>query len=227
MNTEKINFLVSLNFLEERLQQLKRFNSSQERDALLIDDDESDIEILKCLTDIKPINNLEASAFLLKLREISVGDELELMVTCPHCKIMNDPRIDLSTIFALDNPYFLEDGTQIPVGLFEDISEIINTLEADKLSMKEYNELERILEEQNNKIFLESAIKYCRKCQGRITIDIEPRSILSKSSLSSLYQEYVNISLFSNNGKLDIDSMYPFEREIFASLIADKMKEET
>ena len=222
-----VNFLVPLNFLEERLLSLKRFTSAQERESLLIDDDEPDSVVLNCLTDVKPINTLESSAFLLKLREISVGDELEVMTTCPHCGAMNDLRIDLSKLFVLNEPYFLENGIQVPIGLFEDIDEIINTLEADKLSMKEYNELEEILEQQNEKIFKDSTNNVCRKCQGLIKINIDPRIILSKSSLSNLYQEYVNISMFSNNGKLDIDSMYPFEREIFGSLIADKMKEDT
>ena len=202
------------NFFFDRLNQLKRFNTLQEKNALLVEDTEPVSSILKELTDLTPINELEAQAFLLKLREISVGDEIELIVTCPHCNTMNNPFFPIEKCFNKIPLKFK--GKKIPYGLFTTPETIINT---DNLSLKDYSKLEKLLKEQNNNLLKLRHGFMCRKCNQKIFIDIDPRKVFSKSTLTKIYDDYVKISMFTHNGKQDIDLLYPFERELYQTLI--------
>jgi hypothetical protein len=221
-NHPKINFLVPVDFLKERLNSLKKFSTELEKESLFVDDDEDIREILKIFTDVVPINDLEAEALLLKLREISVGDEIEYIVTCHHCKMMNNIVVLTSDFYDLKPVEYK--GNVIPVGLFSSIDTIINNEEMEKLNVAQYSELDDFIKERNSKVFTKESIKRCRKCGGSISIIIDPRSVYTKSTLADIYKDYVNITMFTNSGKLDVDSLYPFEREIFNNLIADKLK---
>ncbi len=218
-----IKFLVPLDFLEQRLNNINIITSEQERNALMIDDSKSDSDVLKKLTDIIPINDLEAQAFLIKIRESSVQDEIEYIVTCEMCNTMNSLKIETSDCINL-TPFYYK-GQQFPVGLFTSITSIINNEVLDEISISDYQELEDIMTSQNEQIIKKLHTKYCRKCKSELEIFIDPRAIFTKSTLASIYSDYVNISMYSNNGKLDIDSLYPFEREIYNSMISDKLKE--
>ena len=55
---------------------------------------------------------------------------------------------------------------------------------------------------------------------------INPKDTISKSTTTKIFKEYLDISYYTNNSKLDIDSMYPFEREVTLSLLAEKLKEQ-
>ncbi len=218
-----IEFLVPLDFLESRLKELKMITSAQERNALMVDDNKSDSELLEKLTDLVPINDLEAQAFLIKIRETSVQDQIEYIVNCSECGTMNSLKIDTSDCIDLSPSYY--NDQQFPVGVFTSLDSIINNEVIDKISIRDYQELENIMKKQNEQIVKKLHTKHCRKCRNEIDIFIDPRAIFTKSTLSSIYSDYVNISMYSNNGKLDIDSLYPFEREIYNSMITDKLKE--
>jgi len=219
------NFIVPENFLEDRLSRLEKIITRQEKEALLVDDEEPIEDIVKILTDIVPINHFEAEAFLIKIREISGGDIIEYIQTCPHCEVMNDIQITTSELIDLKVPSKFKDFT-VPIGLFTELDSIINNKDMDEMTIGEYTALERFVRDRNDKILKRYIDRVCRKCTGTFTIQVEPRDIFSKSTLSSIYKDYVNISMFTNNGSLDIDSLYPFEREIYNNLIQEKMQTE-
>ncbi len=218
-----IKFLVPLDFLEQRLKDISMITSAQERNALMVDDGKSDSEVLEKLTNLTPINDLEAEAFLIKIRETSVQDQIEYIITCDMCNTMNSIKIETSDCIDLSPSYY--NDQQFPVGLFTSLDSIINNGVLDEISIRDYQKLEDIMTTQNEQIVKKLHTKYCRKCKNEIEIFIDPRAIFTKSTLSSIYSDYVNISMYSNNGKLDIDSLYPFEREIYNSMISDKLKE--
>lgn len=224
-----MTFIVPDNDLEQKLNKLKRFNTLQEKNALLVEDEKPIYDVVSELTDQIPENELEANMFLLKLREISVSDTIDMIITCPHCGALNDNSISLENFININSPKIFKDSSgksiKLPIGCFNSVEDIINNKEAERLTLKEYNEIEKLLIEQNND-FLGEAVVSCRICKKDMKVEINPRINFSKSSLSSIFQEYVDISIFSNNGKLDIDSLYPFEREIFVSLIKDKINSE-
>ncbi len=219
-----MEFSVPQNFLRDRLESLVRITTEIEKEALMIDDEAPILELVASMTDVVPINNLEAEAFLVKIREISAGDSPEYMITCPECQAMNNLFITIDEFFDFDTPYQLN-GIDMPIGLFTSIEEIINNTELENISIKDYNELETLILQQNSKIFKTYTTKPCRKCNRSLTVEIDPRVFFSKSTLADIYQDYINISMFTHNGKRDIDTLYPFEREIYNNIISDRMKD--
>jgi hypothetical protein len=217
-----MKFKVSDDFLQMRLNSLKRFKTKQELNALLVSDDDPVETLLAELTDIVPINEAEAYAFLLKLREISGGEDIEFIITCPNCTTMNNPRLPIEVCFVFDD--YIWNDQVLPKGMFTSPDSIINSTELDNISLRDYNKLTEILYEQADNMLKLTHKTPCRKCRQHLDIFVDPRKVFSKTNLSGIYQDYINISMFSHNGKLDIDELYPFEREIFQSLIEEKMK---
>ena len=127
-----MKFKVDMNYLPNKVKNLKAYSTAQEKDILLASDDLSDIEILGMISDVKADNELEALYLTLKLREISVSDVLEGMIDCPSCQTLNQFQIELNEDLDLDE--------SIPIGIFKSLSDII--VDADDLPIVEYNQYE-------------------------------------------------------------------------------------
>ena len=164
----------------------------------------------------------EKIALLYKFRSISVGDVLPMSYTCKHCQQVNEIELELGEIVTekeltddrLKNAYkILTDEN------FQDFCNV----QVDDLELDEYDEL---FEKAKNEIIQFNFIKThnCLQCKGDNNFDIsgdEEQVIenMSDDSLMSLYQAYSDLNFFGNYSKIDIDSMYPFERTIFIGLL--------
>jgi len=215
-----LNFSVEKNFLKNRLEKIPRYVSKFEKEALLESDEESLIKMFDiiCPNSIKPINEIEAGAFILKSREISVSDVIEGLSEC-SCGAINDFSIEIESLFNFDIK------TDLPIGLFTEVEEIINKTDADNLSLKEYNKIQDELVENNKKILSVELESSCRRCGNVLAVVINPVNYISKSSISGIYDEYLSLSFYSNMTKQDIDESYPFEREIFLGLLKKKLEQ--
>ncbi len=202
--------------LDERTENLRKYTSGQERNALLIDEDKPLEDVLSELSDVKIEREGETSYFILKLREISVSDVVEMLVTCQECQTLNEKQIKISE-FINDEEYKFK-GETLPRGFFTEPEEVINTDDLENLSWNDYTDLENLIRDQTVSMF-RPATRSCRKCNNELNFFLNPRDAFSKSSIKSIFQEYTDISMYSHNGKLDIDSMYPFERAVMLSLI--------
>ncbi len=214
-----MEYLKSKNFLEDKLNSLKKYTTYQEKEALLLEDDASFSETVAILSDITPINELEAVAMIFKLREISVSDIIELTQTCPHCNYPDIHQIEIKEFFNFKSTL------DIPIGLFENIDDIINTSYTNDLILSEYIRIEEELEQQNTKVFRPYVFKYCKRCSSQLKFDVHPKSIISKSGPSNIFKEYMNLTFYSSMNKKDVDDMFPYEREIFLNLLKEKLKE--
>jgi len=225
------NFNKDANFLEQRLNKISnlRYKTKHERDALLIEDEFSPLSFIDAVlpsiknTELYPINDLESLAFLLKVRENSVSDILNIISPCQKCKGVNDINIDLSKCFILDRDELfsteeIEKYPNFPIGLFENIYQIINKKIADNLVLYQYNEIEDIIFKNNKKILNLSYDFNCRLCSHKNEILIPPMKILSKVELKGLYEEIASLTFFTHNGYNDIMEMFPFERDILTNL---------
>jgi hypothetical protein len=228
-----MKFTKERNYLHNKLKKLPRYTSFQEKEVLLLDEEEStlkdylDVLLPNLPKNLKPINELEEIAYLFYLRSNSVSDLLTGIVECPGCKIINDYNIELDDLLDLKS-YELEDSeyTNFPIGLFTDLNQIINNKDTDKLIIKDYNRLEEQMKKNNEKILNVHKDIICRnqKCKLKISISINPKLILSKLSLVGIYEEYMLLSYYSHNSKNDIDTMYPFERELLIGLLKKKIE---
>lgn len=229
-----MKFIVPNDFLSQRCKRLKKIKTWQEKEALLIDDESSLAEFLEPLlpVDIVPINDLEANAFILKIRENSISDEFSYISTCIDCKVMNEYKPTVSDFLNLnlketETKVELSSETIIlPQGLFTAPESIINSTQLEEMSIGDYNLIEKALFEQNDKILKYTYIGNCRKCGTGALLEVNPRENFSISTLSGLYKDYIEISTFTSNSKLDIDDLYPFEREIYNSLLNEKTKDQ-
>lgn len=197
------------------------YNSFQEKTALIkqSDGEKNPIRIAKILG-LNPSNRFEAIAMIFKARENSVDDLIEFNYKCKECGFLDLKSISISDMFFKDDI-----DESLPIGIFETLDEIISEEDINNLSIKEFNELEKKLFKNNLAIFDPSIVLTCSKCKNREKTVFDISSVVSKTTLKNIYEQYLDLTYFSNITKYDVDNMYPFEREVFLGLIQKKEDE--
>ena len=213
-----MKFKLAKNYLPDKIGSLKKFTIKQEKEALLVED-ETPASILLALSGIEAMNDLEASAMIFRLRNISVSDLYSGVIECPKCEAMNQFNIEGSDILNFDDV-----NTEIPIGLFEDLSDFIKKKDINKLILKDYNRYQEIMEENNSKILNLSPESTCRVCGHQIPIRLNPVEVFSKLTLPQLYKEFFSFGYYLHYSSKDVEYMYPFEREFIAKLIKKKIE---
>lgn len=214
-----MKYKIEDDWFKKRLNSLTPYTSKEEKALLLLDDDASIFEMLDLISDVKPKNEYEALALFFKYCAISVSDLIEATQECPNCKFANPIQVEIDEFFNLEKKY------DFPVGIFTTPDDIINTKRADKIILNDYNKLTADLIEQSKNVFKISVKRKCIKCSSQFDIIINPKTLISKSSASSIFREYIDISYFTANSILDIDTMFPYEREIYLNILKEKLKE--
>jgi len=207
-------------YLKNKLNKLDLYTSKQEKLALIKKEDISIFEILKIISpDSNPTNELEALIFIIKLSEISVSDIIEKIFECSNCSNVNEISIELQDLINLDIECEI---SNFPIGIFETPDDIFDN--PDNLPLKDYNKISDIIEENNLKIFNVHLNPKCRTCKTENNIVINPIDLISRTTIAGIYDEYFNISFYSHNTIRDIDSMFPFERELYLSLLKKQIE---
>jgi hypothetical protein len=216
-----MEFKLEKDFLEKRLKQIKMFTVKEEKSVLLNIDEEnisiSDIsEIVLKNSNLTPLNELEAVALIIKASEISVQDVKDQMFECQNCNAINEIQINLESII---NTNFESD---IPIGLFAGIDDIIEN--ADDLVLKEYNRLQDKIQENNDIILKLYKDIPCRKCKENNIVTINPLQFISRVSIASFYDEVFQLMYYLHISPTEIESMYPFERELMLGMLKKKVE---
>lgn len=203
-----------MNF-KEKIEKIKRFTSRQEKESLL-ETMSGDYNIFKIceILEIEASNKLEAEALIMKAIEISVSENLETKSSCPACSKVNLNSIPINEFFFNSENILLEN-------IIDDVSEIDN-IDFENMDITYYDELEQKIKENNKYLFNPTSNIVCIHCKEEYKIYIEPVKYISKFSLTNIYEQYSDITYYSNMTKKDVDDMYPFEREIFIGLIQAK-----
>ena len=206
------------------------YTSLQEKDLLLLSTvEETDIDIALDICGIgkeisKDLTNDEKIAMLYKLREISVGGDVNISFKCEHCNQNNENIINIENIVksakCANHPKknIIDKFTNCTEYNLEDF--IIGDVE--EMDLDEY---ENLLNEVKSSVTSFEFLKptYCQKCtkENLIKID-EPGLVLelmSEDTLIGIYKTYNDLIFHGTYSKLDIDSLYPFERTILLSLL--------
>jgi hypothetical protein len=208
------------------------YKTYQEREILLLEllgcEDIIDSALVILGVDNNVINSLsdkEKTALLYKYRSVSIGDEIPITYKCKHCKTPNETTIDINDLVQdsnITNTKMIDKFKDITD---ENVSDFFS-VETDELDLDEFEELVKELKSSVTKFnFIRKSP--CIKCKKHNNIDIEKDVIkyMSEDTITSLYQTYNDLLFFSNYNKLDVDSLYPFERTIFVGLL-NKTKEE-
>lgn len=219
---------------------IEPYNTFKEKDVLMlcthgIDGEtglDSTLEIL--LPDqmdvIKNLNINEKKVLLYKLREISVGDEIDVKYVCSNCGQGNDGVIE-ATNFLIKSKRNDPDIKKLPGDFNEDkLQDYLNISqeEIDDLDIDEYeNLIERVKDNQDSFSFIKSCS--CLKCRTKKDFYLgDPKyimEIMSEDTLMTLYKTYNHLVYFGKYTKQDVDSMLPFERTLFVGLL-NKTKED-
>ena len=215
---------MSLKEFKNKLNTLKRYNTFQEKEALIacMDEERTYRKVLEKLG-YNAKSEYEAIAIIFKLREISVGDIIDVTFQCKHCNKNVFYNISIPKMF-----FNSEIDESVPVGIYEDI---YNIEDIDKYLSEENidffdNFREKIF--KNNKAIFNNIVDLkCSSCGHKERRIIDAFDIISNFTIKDIYEQYINITYYTNMNKNDIDNCWPFEREIFIGLINKKEEEKS
>jgi len=213
---------ISKTRIKDVVEKITSYNINKEKNAILSDTD-SYIELAKILQPhIEPLNNIEAKIIILKSREISVSDVVEGLIHCQNenCKLLNEFQIPIENMVNTE----IESEFSI-IGVFENKEEIFLEEDLDSLIIKDYEELDYSILEQNDKILKLNHTINCRKCNEIINIYIEPKDVISKMSIKGLYNDMYVLSRHTNNSFVELEKLLPFEREIYINLYKKEIED--
>lgn len=241
----------------------KPYTSKDERELLIsfsLNEEKIDEEYLrktlKFLSEfIDPKPNIdelsinEVKLLLLKLRGISVGEEIPVSDTCPHCGQPDDFNLNLENLIqnGTVEPIFERDDYKIILkDTFIDSSEMIDYIYSinfndqnlinsedillfiDNMSPEDYDSLNEVINNFKVTFNFYNYIK-CIKCGEEIKRKMESplfiSSIMTEDSLLSFYTTISDMVYYGKYTKQDIDSMFPFERNVLYGMLKTKIDE--
>jgi len=213
---------------------IQPYSTAIEKDLLLLStvgENDLNLALSICGIDdycIDTLSYYEKKAFLLKLREISIGSSVEVKFKCAKCNNSNENSIDIDDIIIEPTNNDSRITDQYKELNDSNISDFINVNDIEEMDYDEYQELMLSVDNSICKFDFRKPVQ-CQKCSHENHINILSDefilSILSEDTLISLYQTYNDLIFFGKYSKHDIDTMYPFERTIFVSLL-NKSREE-
>jgi hypothetical protein len=198
------------------------YNSLQEKNATLLglrDDKLSALDLCKILN-ISAKNEIEAMALIFKARYVSVSEYIDYTHKCEKCSY------NMTGSYKIDDLFFKEvPDESVPIGLFENVEDILTKEDLSQIDIIEYNKIELMIYNNNFKIFNPEYSIKCIKCENIDKRTFFPKDIVSAYDIQSIYNQYMDLSYFSSITKNDVDTMLPFEREVFVGLLQTREKE--
>lgn len=202
---------------------LEPYTSAQEKELLLIplytpeitEDSLNDaLMICKYPDDISKLTLKEKIMLLWRYREISISDNISVAFTCPHCHTRSDNEVVISKIWQdpLKHSEFIQDN-------YDETADIKISEDAE---IDEYIALKKNISDYiGHYNFIRECT--CQKCQKKIKIPLNGLQFtmenMSDKSIQGVYSQYNSLIYFGHYSKLDIDSMYPFERDVMSGLL--------
>jgi hypothetical protein len=211
---------------------IEPYRTYQEKDILLsssfgITDLDEILKIVNFKFPDIEITDDEKKVLLYKHREISLGDEIDIKFKCDECGQVNDGVL-LANNFVSSGIRDDEHIKKINKNFSEKNMQEYVDVDIDELDIEEYENLKQMIIDNQIKIDLSKSCK-CLKCGSEKSFNIGESEyiieIMSDDNLMSLYKSYNHLTFFGNYTKQDIDSMFPFERNIFIGLL-NKTKED-
>jgi len=207
------------------LESVSPYTTESEKNAsIAVLDEISAMDLSKILKlSPEPRNELEAVAMIFQSRKKSVNDLIDITFTC-SCGLQDFYVIDINDLF------FNKDiDENLTIRLINDITDIDNIFYKNKninnMDINEFNKIENIITNNNKGIF-DNNVEITCKCKKVSNISIDYKTIISKYPIKNIFEQYLDITQFTHMTKMDVDSMIPFEREIFNTLIQERENKE-
>ncbi len=218
---------VSFKYLNKEFN-LEPYTSKQEKDLILLPDFAEKEELLDKALEVlnfnpKGLSENEKKVILYKFREISVGDKVTTKFTCPHCGQTQEQEISISNLIT--EPIKKSKYIKNPLTNSNNIFDYFKNI--DDLDWCKFEELKDNLKDYIVSFNFKRKCN-CIKCKEENTIDISDNDFiihsLSELSYSGIMTTYTNLVYYGHYSKLDVDSMYPFERFILERMLEKEIE---
>lgn len=212
---------------------ISSYNVAIERDLVLMAASEENIDpdvylrvlehLIRSNKNIYKLYKQEKIFLLYKLRSTSVGNILKLNSKC-ECGFKFSTEFDLNKIIEvhnIENPELKN--------IYSLNTEDYFKKDIDDYSFEDYDSLEEYIEENRTKFDFVKTVN-CPSCQAKLIVDLASPEIFtqmfSENDIMTLYQSIIRLSF---NAKMSLDgimnTLYPFERGIFADLVNEEIEE--
>ena len=218
---------VSLKYLNKKFE-LEPYTSRQEKDLILLPDFAEKEELLDKALELlnfnyKGLTENEKKIILFKFREISVGDKVNIKFTCPFCGQTQEQEVSISNLIT--EPTKKSKYIKSPLINSNNIFDYFKNI--DDLDWCKFETLKDNLKDYVCTFNFKRKCN-CIKCKKENTVDISDNEFiirsLSELSYSGIMTTYTNLVYYGHYSKLDIDSMYPFERFILERMLEKEIE---
>ncbi len=210
------------------------YSTLQERDLLLytsgVYEVDSVFDIVKDNFSInKPfsisnLTDIEKKFLLLEIRQISVSEVFSFIKTCNKCNKKSEINVTFDKVLSEGNlkPW---KNYQINEAFSHDYNKYVD-FDIDELDLNNYDELTKYIDDNKTKFNFNKNVQ-CIHCENIQEISLTINHIienLSEDTLTNYYQSIASMVYYGHYSKIDIDSMIPFERSIYLSLLNEELK---
>lgn len=218
--------------------ELEAYKSYQEKDAMICSlgtpTEETLDRVLKIFNfpknEIKFLSLDEKLAILYKYRAISVGESVETDFECTNCHSISTTDLSLNIIeepkYDEYKKYFNDAYKELTDENFEDF--LNKNINIDDLDIDEYESLKLKIYNNICKFNFKRETN-CIKCKHKNIINLRNIDFclkcLSEDNISTFFKTYNDMVYYGHYSKLDIDSMYPYERKILNGLLVEMFKD--
>lgn len=211
---------------------LSPYDSKTEKELLLISSLKEQLEISDLYNILKhhisdcALSEDEMYALIYKLRSISVGDSIPIKCKCNKCSKVIDTDIDIDNVIIdgdLSNNNF---DCNIKEAFTENVEEYVD-FDMSELEINDYEELETFILQNKVKFdFIKKfQCQYCKHINNMNLKDIDfLKENISEDTILTYYKNISDLVFFGHYSKLDIDSMLPFERNIYIGLLNKQLE---
>lgn len=204
---------------------VKPYTTAQEKDILLWnsfgpENPDEIFDILNFNIDEYDLTEDEKKILIYKFREVSLGDEVNIKYVCSECNTVNENVIEANN-FVTNSIRNDDDVKKLRIPVTDETLHKFVDVDVDELDIDEFETLKKRVKENQSTIDFKKECR-CIKCGSKQKFNLGEYDfifdIMSEDNLMSLYKNYSDLVVFGNYSKIDIDSMYPFERSILIGL---------
>lgn len=215
------------------------YTTAQEKDMLLVQEYSTDIpfvireflNILGLQRDfISTLSLDDCKALLYKYREISLGEEIDIKYICPNCGNAVSATISCANVVTTPESTGVVKNLRRVPNDFSDFMDNFLSVSPDTMSIKEFEHLFNHAKEFQT-LYNFKVKMFCPLCHKETFTDLSRDSFvikaMSEDSLKSIYQAYEVLIHHGNWTKTGIDTLLPFERKIFISLLMNSLEKKS
>lgn len=208
---------------------LEPYTTAQEKELILIqaysqniteENLDDALRICKFSGNISDLTLQEKILILWKYREISISETVALKFQCPHCGTMCDNDVKITDLYL---------PAEEPLKSIHDNMNGTGTVNiSDDADIETYMQACKDIDKHIGHFdFTKPCV--CLKCKNEVNVQLSDPSFvldnMSEKSIQGIYDQYNSLIYFGHYSKLDIDSMYPFERDVLLGILQKTIKE--